>query len=284
MASIRRNFLYNSLLTVSGYVFPLLVFPYVTRVLGVHNLGICQFVDSIIQYFILFSFLGMQIMATREIAKVRDNNNKLRKTFSSLLSLNLCTTGVALAVLYCVILVVPKFQEYKLMLFIGSAKILANTLLVAWFFVGTENFKYITIRSLIIRSLYVICVFIFVHERSDYILYFTLTVSMFVINAVINTFYVRKCFHFSFRDLEISKFVKPFIMLGAYQILTSMYTSFNIAYLGFVSGETEVGYYSVATKIYAILLGIFTAFTSVMLPRMSSLIEQLMSFYLFQCQ
>ena len=274
MASIKKNFLYNSILTVSTYIFPLLVFPYVTRVFGVHNLGICNFVDSIIQYFILFSFLGMQTMATREIAKVKDDEEKLKSTFSSLLSLNLCTTAIALVVLFTSIFFVSKFQEYKLLFFIGSAKILSNTLLVEWFFVGTENFKYITLRSLVIRALYVVSVFLFVHQSEDYVLYFALTILMFVVNAVINTLYVRKHVSFSLYDLQITKFVKPFFILGAYQILTSMYTSFNVAFLGFVSGETEVGYYTVASKIYAILLGVFTAFTSVMLPHMSSLIEQ----------
>lgn len=273
MSSLRKNFVYNSILTCSTYIFPLLVFPYVTRILGVHNLGVCNFVDSIIQYFILFSFLGMQTMATREIAKVKNTPEKLKQTFSSLLSLNMISTILAILVLFFVVLLVPKLYSYKELLFIGSAKILANTLLVEWFFVGTENFKYITIRSLIIRFLYILSVFFFVNNANDYIVYFTLTTLMFVVNAIVNTFYLRRFVSFSFKNVKIKKYLRPFLILGGYQILTSMYTSFNVAYLGFVSGETEVGYYTVATKIFTILLGIFTAFTSVMLPRMSSLFE-----------
>ena len=274
MSSIRKNFLFNSILTISNYIFPIIVFPYITRVLGVHNIGICNFIDSIIQYFILFSFLGMQTMATREIAKVKDDSQKLSKTFISLLTINICTTVIALVILFFTAIAIPKFQDYKTLLLIGSSKIVANTLLVEWFFVGTENFKYITVRSIVIRFFYVISVFVFVKESSDYILYFTLTMLMFVVNAFINIVYVRKYVKFSLEGIEITTFLKPFFTLGAYQLLTSMYTSFNVAYLGFVSGETEVGYYTVATKIYSILLGVFTAFTSVMLPRMSSLIEQ----------
>ena len=63
-------------------------------------------------------------------------------------------------------------------------------------------------------------------------------------------------------------------VLGFYHILTSMYISFNVIYLGFVSGEDEVGIYTTATKISGIFLSIFTAFTSVMIPRMSSLISE----------
>ena len=141
MASLKKNYLYNIALTVSSYIFPLLVFPYVTRILGVHSFGICNFVDSIIQYFVLFSFLGMQTMATREIAKVKDSPLLLKSTFNSLLCLNCITTIVALLVLYFSILVIPKFETYKFLLLIGSAKILSNTLMVEWFYIGTENFK-----------------------------------------------------------------------------------------------------------------------------------------------
>jgi Membrane protein involved in the export of O-antigen and teichoic acid len=274
MTSLRKNFVYNSILTASTYVFPLLVFPYVTRALGVHNLGICHFVDSIIQYFILFSFLGMQTLATREIAKVKNDKVKLSDTFCSLFSLNMITTLISIIILFFCVFYIPKLYEHKELLFIGSAKILANTLLVEWFFIGTENFKYITIRTLLIRLLYVISVFVFVQDSSDYILYFTLTISMFVVNSIINMFCISRIIKISLQSISIRAFLKPFIILGSYQILTSMYTSFNVAYLGFISGETQVGYYSIAIKIYSILLGVFTAFTSVMLPRMSSLVER----------
>ena len=274
MASLKKNYLYNIALTVSSYIFPLLVFPYVTRILGVHSFGICNFVDSIIQYFVLFSFLGMQTMATREIAKVKDSPLLLKSTFNSLLCLNCITTIVALLVLYFSILVIPKFETYKFLLLIGSAKILSNTLMVEWFYIGTENFKYITIRSLIVRSIYVLSVFLLVKRPTDYILYFGLTISMFVFNALINIVNIKKYTSFSFKNLNVRAYVRPFIILGLYQVLTSMYTTFNVAYLGFVSGETEVGFYTVATKIFTVLLGVFTAFTGVMLPRLSFLIEQ----------
>lgn len=273
MVSIKKNLFYNGMLTVSTYVFPLLVFPYVTRVLGVHNLGICNFVDSIIQYFILFSFLGMQTMASREIAKVNGDKQKLNETFSGLLTLNILTTIVVLCIFFSLIFFVPKFYEYRLLLFIGSAKILANTFLVEWFFVGTENFKYVTIRTIIIRSLYVLSIFLWVNDSSDYVLYFTLSILMFVCNAIVNIYNAYKQIDITFESINIHRFVKSFLILGLYQILTSMYTSFNVAFLGFVAGETDVGYYTVSSKIFAILLGAFTAFTSVMLPRMSSIIE-----------
>ena len=97
---------------------------------------------------------------------------------------------------------------------------------------------------------------------------------MVAVNAVVNVFYARRFVHFTFKNIKIKPFVKSFLILGLYAFLTSMYNSFNVAFLGFTSDETQVGYYTTATKLYSILLSLFTAFTGVMLPRMSSLLAE----------
>ena len=274
MTSIKKNIFYSSILTVSGYLFPLLTFPYITRVLGVKNIGICNFVDSIVQYFIYFSMMGMMTVGIREIARAKGDRKLLSKTFSELLSLNLIATLIAVIILLICTMCIPQMSEHKSMFFIGAAKILANTLLIEWLFKGIEDFKYITLRSVIIRGLYVIAVFIFVRKAEDYQTYFLLTSLMVVVNAAVNIVYSRKFVSFTLRGVNMTPYVKPFLILGSYLLLTSMYTTFNVAYLGFVGDTTEVGYYTTATKLYLIIMSFFTAFTGVMMPRMSSLIAE----------
>lgn len=272
--SIKKNFFYSSILTTANYIFPMLTFPYVTRVLGPTNIGICNFVDSIIQYFLLISMLGVGVVGVREISKVRNNKEKLSQVFSSLVVINLLTTIIALFVLFICVLYVPLFQEYRGMMWIGALKILFNTLLIEWFFKGIENFRYITIRSVIIRSLYVICVFVFVRNSSDYNIYYLLMTLMIVVNAFFNIIYSRKFVEFNIHNISIRPFIAPLVIMGIYGILTSLYTTFNTAYLGFVAGETEVGYFSTATKLYSVFIALFSAFTGVMLPRMSSILSE----------
>lgn len=272
MASIKKNFLYSSVLTVSGYLFPLITFPYITRVLGVNNIGICNFVDSIIQYFILFSMMGMMTVGIREVAKTKGDKQLLSRTYSSLLTLNLLTTILAIVVLCICTILVPQMRIHSQLFFIGAAKILSNTLLVEWLFKGLEDFRYITIRSIAIRLVYVILVFVFVRSANDYYIYFFLTTIVVVINAVINLLYSRKFVCFSLKNIEFKPYVKSFFILGLYLFLTSLYTTFNVAYLGFATNTTEVGYYTTATKLYTIIMSMFTAFTGVMMPRMSALV------------
>lgn len=214
MPSIKKNFIYSSILTVANYLFPLLVFPYVTRVLGVDNIGIYNFVDSIVQYFTVFSMLGIVTIGIREIAKAKNNKETLSRTFSSLLILNLLTTLFAVLVLLVSSYFIPKLQLYQDMIFIGGARLLFNALLIEWFYSGIENFRYITIRSIIVRCIYVVSVFILVRNSDDYIIYFALTALTIVINAVANIIYSRKYVTFSLSGISFKPYIKPLFILG----------------------------------------------------------------------
>lgn len=271
---IKTNFIYNSILTLSNFVFPVLTFPYVSRVLGVNNIGIYNWVGGIVQYFIFFSMMGIAIVGIREVAKNKSDKLELNKTFSSLLMLTLVSTIIAVVIMLILAVSVPKFADYKQMFYIGAVNVFVNLFLVEWFFKGTENFKYITIRSLIVKSVYVISVFLFVQHESDYNIYYMLTVSAVALNAIFNWVYSKKFVYFSLRNVDLKPYYKSFLVLGFYMLLTSMYSTFNVVYLGFMGGNIEVGYYTTATKLYGILLAFFSAFTGVMLPRMSSLVAE----------
>lgn len=271
MPSIKKNFFYSSILTSANYIFPFLTYPYVSRVLGVTNIGICNFIDSIINYFILFSMMGIGVIGVREIARCKDVQER-SKVFSGLLALNTISTTIILVILIVAIYAVPKLCEYKELMYIGALKLVCNYLLVEWLYKGLEDFKFITIRTIIIKVAYVISVFIFIRNADDYPVYYLLLTLMVVVNAMVNILYARKFVTFTLKGLTIRPFIKSFLILGGYMLLTSMYTSFNVTYLGFVSGETEVGYYTTATKLYSILLALYTAFTSVLMPRMSALV------------
>ena len=188
--------------------------------------------------------------------------------------MNTLSTTIMLITLITAIFFIPELYEYKELMFVGAFKLFFNYLLVEWLYKGLEYFKFITIRTLIVKVIYVVSVFVFVRKANDYFVYYLLLSMMVVINAIINILYARKFVTFTFKKLTIRPFVKPFFIFGFYMFLTSMYSSFNVAYLGFVSGEVEVGYFTTATKLFSILLALYTAFTGVLMPRMSNLIRE----------
>lgn len=252
---------------------PLIVYPYISRVLGVEKIGTCDFVDSIINYFVLFSYAGISSYGVREVARCKSDRKRLDSCFSSLVSLNILMTLAALAILILCVLFVPKFQDYSKFLWVGALKLIFSTFLIEWFYQGTEQFKYITIRTVAIRFVFIISVFIFVHSAQDVFIYFVLYSFTTVVNAVINWTYSRKSVTFILKKSNLREKFKPVFSFGYYRILTSLYTSFNTVFLGFVCTVVQVGYFATATKLNSILMSIFTAFTTVMVPHVSHLLE-----------
>lgn len=271
--SLRKNFVYSIIFTASQYIFPLLIFPYVSRVLGVANVGKVEYADSILNYFLLFSTLGVNIVGVREIAKNKNDQQKLQEVFSSLLSLTFITTTVSF-IIYCIILSsITSGEDLKKLLMIGSGKLIFSFLLIEWFYKGFENFKLITLRTFFVKTLYTILIYVLVKNQNDYELYWSLTVISLIINAIINYSFSRKFVKFSFKSIQFGTYARPFYKYGIYLLLTSMYTTFNVFFLGYKTNEVQVGYYSTAVKIYMVFLGIYTAFSTIMFPRMSALIS-----------
>lgn len=273
-SGLKQNIFYNILLTVSGFVVNFITFPYLSRVLGVQNIGVVNFVDSIVNYGIIFSMLGVGTIGIREVSKNRSIKDDLSKSFLDIFSFNAIFTFLSMFILVVCTFTIPFLFSYREFLYIGVLKIFFNFLLVEWFFKGIEDFRYITVRSLIVKILFSISIFVFIKTKNQSYLYYLLTLVLIVINVLFNWRYLFSKVNFNLHQIQLHKYSKSIVVLGIYAILTSMYTTFNVVYLGFIAGDTEVGLYSTATKLYTIFLAIYTAFTGVMLPRMSSLYQE----------
>lgn len=272
---LKKNIFYSSLLTGSLYFFQFITYPYISRVLGVTNVGICNYVQSIVQFFILFSTLGISALGVREIAKCNHSKEKINETFFCLFMLNALLTLVVLIVYLIAIETVTQFAPYKQLLYIGALQIVSNLFVVEWLFKGLEDFKYITLRTMIVRIIYVLAIFLFIKSPQDYPIYFFLVVGLTIINGIVNWVYRTKVVQFHYQSLSsICCYIRPLFYLGSQTLLASMFTTFNVILLGYVNNNTEVGYYTTATKIANIILALYTSFTLVMVPRISVLLEQ----------
>lgn len=272
--SLKKNIIYSSILTAANYIFPLVTYPYVSRVLGVDNIGACNFVDSVINYFILFSMLGISTVGIREISQARSDREKLNQTFSRLFTINTVSTTAVLIALLVSMFTVSQLRENSHLMWIGVLKLISNYLLIEWLYKGLEEFKYITSRTVLVKCLYVVAVFLFIKSPADTTIYYMLLTLMITGNALINIVHSCKYVKYSLTLQKSSALLKAIIILGIYAFLTSMYTTFNVVYLGFECGDTEVGYYATSTKIYRMILSVFTAVTGVMMPRLASLLSE----------
>lgn len=272
--SLKKNFIYSSILTVSTYLFPLIVYPYVSRTLGLSNIGIVNFVDNLVNYFVFVSMMGITTVGVREIAAARSDQHKLSATFMSLFSLTIIATLIAIASLWIAMYTVPKLAPFRDLLYVGLIKLVFNLFLIEWFFMGMENFKYITKRSILVKCVYVLSVFLFVNEPSDYKLYYVLSVVMVIVNALINIVYSRRFVRYSFRDVSLRIFLKPFLIIGIYILFTNVYTFLNPVWLGFVTNTDEVGNFTTATKLHHIIMAVLLSFSNILFPRVSNLLSE----------
>jgi O-antigen/teichoic acid export membrane protein len=215
--------------------------------------------------------IGIATVGIREISQSKGCRASLDKTFSRLLTINTITTSIVLAVLVASIYLVPKLYENRELMWIGALKLVSTYLLIDWLYKGLEEFKYITNRTILVKCLYVISVFLFIRSAEDTRLYFFMLTMMITANAAINLFHSRKYVTFRFCFDGLKPVFKAVTILGIYGILTSLYTTFNTVFLGFACGDVEVGYYATSHKIFKIILALFTAVTGVMMPRLSSL-------------
>lgn len=274
MGTLKKKFIYNVILTLSNYIFPLLTYPYVSRVLGVNGIGFCAYVDSIINVVSLFAMMGISFVGLRAIAQNRDNKEKMSRIFSNLFVVNLILCLVVLLIFNIGLLFVDNLHIYTKYILWGEFKIVFNVFLIEWLYRGVEDFKYITIRSIIVKFLYVIMVFLLVRDESDMFAYYLLSIVMVAGNFVFNWIHKSTYVSFRVRGLSPKKYLKKIFSMGVYTILTSIYATFNITMLGFLCGDIEVGYYNTSLKIFTILASLFSALSNVLIPRMSYMVSK----------
>ena len=174
--SLGVNAFLNGLRSVLNLFFPLITFPYVSRVLSVSGIGIYNFSNTYISYFVLIAGLGIATYAVREGAKYRENNTKINDFASQIFSLNIISTIIAYLLLLMSLIVFKNLNRYVSCILIFSLQILFTTLGTEWVYTIYEDYAYITIRSIIFKIISIILLFLLVRKPKDYLIYAAITV------------------------------------------------------------------------------------------------------------
>ena len=264
------NAILNVIKSVLALLFPLITFPYVSRVLGVDNIGKINFSSSIITYIALIAGLGISTYGIREVAKRRKEQDKLDEFTSQLYSFNIITAIISYVILAILIIASTTLKQYSLLIGIYSIQIILNTLGTDWINVAFEEFKYITIRYIVFQILSIVLMFLFVHTKEDYIIYaITYVISVSGAN-LLNYFYVRKFCNIKFTlNIPWKTFLVPTLLIFISSLATAIFTNIDVTMLGYIKGDYSVGIYSCALKIYKMLQQIIIAIIFVFEPRLS---------------
>lgn len=273
--SIPYNILMGVILKVTQVIFPIITFPYISRVLLPEGVGEFNFVSSTINIFSVIAMLGIPIYGIRVCAKCRDDKVQLSKTVLELLIINSIAVFVTFILLFGIVELVPQYHAQFKLFFIFSFSILFTAFGVEWFYQSIEQYDYITIRSFIAKVISIVLMFLCVKDSGDLLQYGIVTVIGTVGSNLFNIIRLHKYICISgIKKIELKKHIKPIFILFAFSAVTTIYTSFDSVMLGFLSSNTEIGYYSAGVKLKNLLVSFVTVFASVLLPRCTYLISQ----------
>lgn len=273
--SLKLNFIMNAILTMSSFLFPLITFPYVSRVLLPAGTGRVSFANSVITYFVMISQLGIPTYGIRACAVVRDNREKLKKTVYELLIINTVMSVFAYVVFFAALFSIPRLRSDKTLFVVMSSLIFFNTIGVEWLYKALEYYTYITVRSIIFKFIALIAMFVLIHDVDDYVIYGGISIFAASASNVFNFIRLRKIVGSEkVGKLDFKQHLKPVFTFFIISCATTIYTNLDNVMLGFMKDDVEVGYYNAATKIKNILVSIVTSLGTVLMPRASYYIQQ----------
>lgn len=274
MANIKKNLVYNFLLSISQVLIPLVSIPYLSRVLHPEGIGRVGFIDSFTWYFIAVAEFGIAIYGTRAIAGMRDNVVAKGKLVSELLGLHFITSAITL-VIYSVAVFISwtKIHDTRLLM-ISLTFLLTNFFACEWYFRGMEQFRYITIRSLITRFGGLLAIFLLVKQPADYYLYYGIVVAAAIGNNVLNVYSLFKAVPVSFRNLSFKKHLSSTRIIYFISITYSITYLLDNVLLGIASTVAAVGFYSFSIKIVRLSTNLITDSMVVFFPRITALAQE----------
>ena len=219
------------------------------------GIGQVNFFQSIISYISLFTCLGIPMYAIREVAKVRDNPEKMTRITVEILLLHAFLTLLGYMAVAVICLTVTKVQTDIPLFLLLSATIFFTAIGCEWFYQGIEDFKYVAIRGMVVK-----------------------TISVILLGGnIFNFVRLRKYLHkdmIEFRALHPFSHLKPAIHIFAFNVIVSIYLQLNNVLLGFMKDAEAVGYFTAATKILVITMSLSSSLGAVIMPRTSNLIAE----------
>ena len=275
--SVKTNYILNLINTGTQMLFPLITFPYACRVIEADGIGQVNFFSSIIGYISLFTCLGIPMYAIREIARDRDDVVKMNRTAIEILLLHALLTIVGYLIVAVLCLTVPQIKADVPLFLILSLTIFFTAIGCEWFYQGIEDFKYITIRGLIVKVVSVVLLFLLVKTKDDLLYYGVYSVIGILGGNIFNFIRLRKYIHrenIIFSKLDISKHIKPVLQVFSFNVVTSVYLQLNPILLGFIKDALAVGYFTAATKIMQVVMKLSSCLGVVMMPRTSNLLSE----------
>lgn len=281
--SIVQNTIFRGLLSFFNLAVPLLVVPYVYRVLSPETIGSVEYATTIFSYFNLFGVLGIYTYGLREVSKIRDDRQRVTTIYSNLFLIGLLSNLLVLLV-YLISIYWIKVSLYHILIVLAF-NFLANIFYTEWINEAFEDFRFIALKTVIVRSIYIAAIFLFVKQPQDVLIYVSIIVLSNFLNYIISFIYSFRYTGFAFRELswsslELKHHLLPLLLILVLNNSSVFYTMLDRIMLGVYNSDEAVAYYSVGQKIMEITRSVLMTLIFVSMPRLSYYLKKQYEDYL----
>ena len=270
--SIKKNYIYNLILTTLNILFPLIISPYISKVLGPENIGKINYATSIMNWFILFASFGIPRYGVREIARNRRDKKKLSNCFWNLIFIQAILSFVSLIIYLIIICCFKEFRNDFLLYIIMIAMLILNIFSIDWFYQGVEEYGYITIRNIIVKSISLVSIFLMIKNKDDFILYALINIFSLGFNNIFNYLHVKKYIFKKNYCFQILYYINELKVYFFTTLIVSLYTQFDQVIIGAYS-VTDLAYYMRSKMVLGVGMSIVNSIITVFIPRTTFLIE-----------
>jgi len=271
------NFGYLSILQIAGYVFPIITLPYLARVIGVDSFGKIAFASAIIVWFQSVADWGFKFTATRDVAKNRNDKEKVSDIFSNVLWARIFLMILSFILLFLAIMFIPIFNQNKTVILITFLIVPGHIMFPDWFFQALERMKYITLMNILSKLLFTVAIFVFIKEKSDFILQ-PLFISLgYVMSGIISMYVIVSKWGFKIKKPtlpDILKTIKESTYIFINDIMPNLYNSFSTLLLGFYGGSISNGKLDAGGKFVRVFQQFMSVISRTFFPYLSRRIDK----------
>lgn len=275
---VMGNFASLSALQAITYFLPVIILPYLFRVIGAEKFGLIAFAQAFVQYFMILTDYGFNISATKEISLCRDEHAKVCKVFSAVMTVKIALALISFVILGLIVYFVPKFRNDWLVYALSFGAVAGNTLFPIWFFQGTEKMKHIADLNIAGGIIYALCIFFFVRAPEDYLMVPLITSAVFMVTGILGQYIAYRRFDITYAlpgYNNVRRQLKAGWDIFISNVAINAYTTTRVFAIGLLTTNTITGYYSVAEKIANFFQTFpLASFSQAIFPRLSKIFHK----------
>ena len=266
--SITLNSIYNFILKVFRLIVPVLVGPYIQRLFDTQLYGSFNDASTWVDLALVFGSFGIYTYAVREVSAVRDDRQKVRSLYASLFTMGLCT-NLLVAVLYSAVIFFQVDSAARSIYLVLGFKVLANIFMVEWLNEAGENYRFITVKTVVVRFAYLIGIFVLIKEPDDVLRYTMLVVVTDLVNNLVSFVYVTRRLGMSFHGISWKQHFMPLVSILVISNVNLLYTSLDKMILGQVADKMQVTVYKTPQDITYMIGQLLASIVLVAVPRLA---------------